>query len=115
MTRGIRAAIYKGPYHSPNGGLSSRVDHVTLTGPGVPEVDEPSDAAPEVWLETQRSGHRFASPADGRPADSVGWMASGAYIMGEWSSPWRATFGDGVMIQLHDRSETAAAYASLSR
>lgn len=95
-----------------NGGISARHVAVTLIGPGVPEIFEPSDDRPAVRLVKREIGgdlviHAEPVTLDSRPA--VWWMASGAFV-----STCDSRFGDLLRslghspyaaIPLHDRRE----------
>ncbi len=108
VRKGLRAEILTGPFHSPNGGLSSRVRHVTILGigedrtlPAFAQVSEPSDHAPGVYLLFEDDRY-VARPAD---APSGKWfMASGAHLH-TGDSRWRELLGHSLPIPLHDRTE----------
>lgn len=114
---GIRAAVYTGPHHSPNGGISSRVQWVTIVGPEVPDSLRrglPTDDAPAVKV--RRLGRDVVlEPVEAVPAGHVGYMSSGAYAhvsgMGPW---WSELVGHDSPIRLHDRTETVGLYNALS-
>ncbi|GAB1512509.1 hypothetical protein [Actinophytocola sp. KF-1] len=108
VRKGLRAEILTGPFHSPNGGLSSRVRHVTILGidedrrlPAFAQVSEPSDHAPGVYLLFENDRY-VARPADAPPGK---WfMASGAHLY-TGDSRWRELIGHSLPIPLHDRIE----------
>lgn len=108
VKKGLRASVLTGPFHSPNGGLSSRVRHVTILGigedqdlPALAHVCEPSEDAPGVYLLFEY-GRYVARPAD---APSGTWfMASGAHLHTS-DSRWNELIGHSLPIPLHDRTE----------
>jgi hypothetical protein len=105
VCKGLPAEILTGPIHCPNGGLSSRVRHVTILGlgqdrelPAFARVREPSDQAPGVHLLFEH-GRYVARPADAPPG--MWFAASGAFIhTGDWR--WRELIGHRLPIPLHD-------------
>lgn len=114
-THGIPGHIYRGQFHSPNGGISARVQRVTLVGPFVPELKgkfaQPvSDDAPAVTVTMTTPGHVVLVPVTPPAPDRTPYMASGAYVeMGGGSlyeDEWRAIFGHTGLVPLHDRTET---------
>lgn len=120
-TAGLRAAILTGPYGDcSNGGISSRWKHVTVVGDDIPERHKVRTQAPAVRLTETAQGYLVAVPVD-QPRDTVGPMASGAYIVVQYASDgasdWRDLLGVtfSAAIPLHDRFETAAQYEALSR
>lgn len=114
--RGLLCQVLRGKHLCANGGISERVDHVTLVGPGVPEVFTPTDDAPMVRLDLLRLGGtvypRALYEGGGRPGQTMGPMASGAMITGD--ARFRDVTGEDA-IKLLDRYETPAEYELLSR
>jgi hypothetical protein len=112
VLKGMRAQIYRhGIHDTSNGGLSSRVAEVTVVGPGIPQLVEPTDDAPAVELgDAGLLGNTVARPRANPPAGSTPWMSGGAFI---FSNDSRFPYGDP--IRLHDRSESWAQYDALSR
>lgn len=105
--RGLTCSIYRpSGGDCSNGGLSSRVDQVTLVGPGIPEIFAATDAAPAVEL--GRSGGAVNARPVGR--DGTWWMFGGCFI---YSSDGR--FPSRGPIPLHDRSESSDLAEALSR
>lgn len=105
VRKGLPAEILTGPIHCPNGGMSSRVRHVTILGlgqdrelPAFARVREPSDQAPGVYLLFEH-GRYVARPADAPPG--MHFAASGAFVhTGDWR--WRELIGHSLPIPLHD-------------
>jgi len=104
---GQRLQIVKGKHHGPNGGISARYDEVFLVG--VADVDDEHHGEPNaVYLEQHRPDCWRMVPVNGRHPDSVGWMASGAYVAADHTVPFYGA------VALHDRQETAEEYARYS-
>jgi hypothetical protein len=93
-----------------NGGVTSKYDKFVLTGPGVPEIFEPSDDAPELILikRTFHDGPYYhAVPAVSPLGKShCGPMAGGNFVH---TSDSRLGFLKGP-ISVHDRFETWQEY-----
>lgn len=99
--RGLRCYIYRPVVGDcSNGGLSSRVDTVTLVGEGVEEVSRPTEFAPEVRLRSIL-GALSVYPAEDPAQDRTGWMFGGCFV---WTSAGR--FPSRAPIALHDRCES---------
>lgn len=130
--KGLRADVlkHKGGDCS-NGGLSSRVDEVTIVGlipdgesaarpmPEDAQVFEPSETAPPVVLvaKTFSFGGPYVSARPAEPGEGVGPMMGGCYIASSdsrFSSTVAVLTGDKTIgaVPLHDRYESAAQYAS---
>lgn len=129
---GVRAGIVKhAGGDTSNGGLSSRVDYVTVVN--APGASEPSEEAPAVMLvrgaypglvravEAELLDGRSPNGpdwAERRSATLVGPMFGGCYVAGNSAitelaeAITRAPFYGA--IALHDRWETAAQYAEMS-
>jgi len=106
---GTRLKIVKGANDASNGGICSRFDHVLLVG--LTDFDDPDHAAENaVHLENHVRGAWRMVPVNGLAKDSVGWMASGAYVAGH-ESQGMPFYG---AVALHDRQESAALYSALS-
>ena len=98
-----------------NGGITSKVKHVVLIGPGIPEIFAPSATAPALLLVVRsglaKNGGKYyhAEPVD-RPEGKAGPMFGGNYV----------TTSDSRMltdhpIPVHDRFDTWEDYDLLSR
>lgn len=101
IVRGLRCYIYR-PAHGDcsNGGLSGRVNEVTLVGDGIPRIFAPTADAPDVELGSIL-GSLHARPAGGVVPGMVGPMFGGCFI---YSSDSR--FPSSAPIALHDRFES---------
>ena len=96
--RGLLAYIYKHDGGtSSNGGMSSRVDRVTVVGEGVPGIFAPTDDAPAVYLTENVRGHLCAYPTD----NGDRWLMFGGTFV--WTSDSR--FPARHPVPLHDRHE----------
>jgi hypothetical protein len=120
--RGLVADILVGRYHAANGGISERVHRVTILDPSLTNTTDarflsalrPATVdAPAVVLGETTPGYLVARPCGDQPEDSVGWMASGAWIVSD-DYRFAELTGSTRPIPLHDRTETAAQYAALS-
>jgi hypothetical protein len=111
---GLRADIYRGPYGDcSGGGISSRVNQVTIIDPRIEGPSEPSDDAPAVRLVTRYFGgepYHHLEPID-KPEGMLGPMMGGTYVATPDSRLRRVVEG---AIPLHDRFETADEYRSYS-
>jgi hypothetical protein len=110
-TRGLICQIYRNGRDCSNGGISGRVDAVTLIDIGV-DLFEPVADRPAVKLVKRQMGRRtylHAEPVD-QPQGLVGPMAGGTFI---YSNDSR--FPSDYPIALHDRWETEEQYDVLSR
>jgi len=89
-------------------GISSRVRKVTLVGPGIAGIFEPSEDAPAVALKELRISedrlHVFARPIE--IPEGAHSMMGGCFI---WTSDSR--FPSRQPIPLHDRVEVGNGYA----
>jgi hypothetical protein len=113
---GVRARIYRNARlgDCSNGGISGRVDEVTVIDPRVRGPYEPTEDAPAVRVveKTYASGvYVYLTPIE-EPEDMLGPMMGGTYV-GMTDSRLRV-IGDGVALPLHDRWETPQDYARLS-
>lgn len=121
-TKGITVDIYKHSGNSfSNGGVSERTNEVTLItehaqyGARV----EATESAPAVKLVVRHFGKRtyvHAEPVAPSPEGTVGYMDGGTYIDVR-AIDMEALAGIEVFgpIPFHDRTESVAEYASLSR
>jgi hypothetical protein len=121
---GLRADIYRGTLGDcSNGGISGRVDRVTIVNAGGPF--EPADDAPAVELRQGAfRGIVIAVPVDEqsteRASREIGPMAGGCYVatsdsrFGELCRRITGTEFYGA-VPLHDRFETQELYDALSR
>lgn len=112
--KGLLCSVYKNPLYKgcSNGGISSKVDHVVLIGPGVPEIFEPTDDCPAVKLVRRNIGGKeylHAEPIEEGKETLIGPMAGGSYIYTVDSR-----FPNLYPISLHDRYETQKMYDSLT-
>lgn len=96
-SHGLRCDIYR-PTRGDrsNGGISGRVDHVTMVGPNVPRISRATDDVPAV--EPGMTG----GAVNARPAgqQNTWWMHGGCFI---WTSD--ARFPSPHPVPLHDRAE----------
>jgi hypothetical protein len=108
--KGLRCNVYR-PVRGDcsNGGLSGRVDQVTLIGPGIAGVFAPTDDAPAVEL-GEAGGCVHARPVDGPGPDRTWWMFGGCFI---YTSDGRFPFKGP--LALHDRCETGDQARALSQ
>lgn len=123
----LRASILRGTHNAANGGLSDTNPDadvwVVMPGTVQPErgfltmfrkVSELPEGA-HITLITTNGFGPHAEPAQAVGEGRIGWMASGAYLIGSGCArEWRQVFGHDLPIPLHDRSETAAQYHALS-
>lgn len=112
--KGLHCSIFKaaGWGDCSNNGISNHVKEVTLVGPGIPEIFEPSEDAPAVRCRNRvvyGKTYTHAIPIDGKNPENVGWMMGGCFI---WTSDSR--FPADYPIPLHDRQETYKQYKMLS-
>jgi hypothetical protein len=116
---GMIVYIHRTRHDGSNGGLSSRHDELTIVNVDGPF--EPAEHRPAALL-VERNGHLSVVPAvaDGnggwvqlRLPDHVGPMHGGT-IVDTSDSRWHRATG-GHPVSLHDRYETTALYASLSK
>ncbi len=118
MTRnvqhGIRALILTGWNHSPNGGISSKVDVVTIVGGHVPEQSPATADAPAVMFDETTPGYLVLRPSDEPGPGRTQYMASGAYVAPTDFETWKRVFGHHLPVPLHDRTETWAQYDALT-
>ena len=80
-----------------NGGLSSKVDKAVLIGCGMPEIFEPSEDAPALYLKEWYGSYK-AVPS----LDDSGYMFGGNYVE---TSDSRFSTICGHPIKIHDRQE----------
>jgi hypothetical protein len=102
--------------HSPADGISRDADTVTVTHNNGPHaVEEGSPAVRLVVRPNTLPGVtlRHFEPVEPCPADRIGYMASGAWVVVGVDIA-RALGIDPGAYPLHDRSETPAQYAALS-
>jgi hypothetical protein len=83
--KGMRVDIYRPADHATAaGGVSERFDRLTLTGPGVPEMVEPTEECPEVTL--QPPGPHCdvyrAFTTEPQPEGARGPQFGGAFVFG---------------------------------
>ncbi|TPW78063.1 hypothetical protein [Schumannella soli] len=113
---GTIAEILFGARHSPADGISSRVDEVTVTHEGGRHTAD--ERTPAVRLVTRTNTipgmtlHHF-EPVEPRPAERVGYMASGAWVVVGVDLARELGIAPAAY-KLHDRSETPARYAALN-
>ena len=114
--KGLLAYIYRSDLGDcSNGGISGRVQKVTIIDDRIDAPFAPTDEAPAVRIVERNIGGRpyvHAEPIDAPEGDkTVGPMMGGCYIATS-DSRLRA-IADGA-IPLHDRWETAEQYRALS-
>ncbi|WIB72624.1 hypothetical protein [Curtobacterium sp. MCBD17_026] len=102
--------------HSPNDGISRDADTVTVVHENGPHTGD--EGTPAVRLVTRPNTLpavtlRHFEPVEPCPADRVGYMASGAWVVVGVDLA-RALGIDPAAYPLHDRSETVAQYAANS-
>ena len=96
-----------------NGGISSKVKSVILTGKRIAQIFEPDDDKPEVRLEHRLVCGRpylTAYPVEPIKKGNIGYMCGGCFI---YTSDGR--FPASYPIPLHDRQETLEQNERLSR
>jgi len=93
-----------------NGGISSKVDQLTLINVEGPH--EPSDAAPAAMLNKGPLGSMNITPVD-KPAGVVGPMSGGNFAACSDSRFGKAAGFYGA-VAIHDRFETQELYDALS-
>ena len=114
--KGLIVEIYKNPMFKgcSNGGISGKVESVTIVGDGIPEIFEASDDCPAVKIVRRNifnGEYVHAEPIE-EPTE-VGWMAGGAFIYSS-DSRFRQHINQ-YPISLHDRQETQQEYDTLSK
>lgn len=124
MRKGLHVQVLRpaGMGDCTNGGVSSKFDHLILTGPGIPGIFEPTPNCPEVRLcvEWPMAGLRrvCARPVgtDGKVEEGGGcWMFGGNFVYSSDARfPEFGDAGDHFPIPLHDRCETAKELARYS-
>ena len=102
--------------HSPADGISRDADTVTVTHEHGPH--QATDGTPAVHLVTRANTLpgvmlRHFEPVEPCPAERVGYMASGAWVIVGVDLA-RSLGIDPAAYPLHDRSETVAQYAANS-
>lgn len=102
--KGLRAdIILPARGDSSNGGLSSKVTEVTVVGPGVPEIFEPSEDAPAVEIVTEYPVGRPMLRAYPLDREKGEWfMFGGGFI---YTSDSRFSRLYGGPVKLFDRTE----------
>jgi hypothetical protein len=122
--KGLRCEILTGSGDYSNDGLSSHVQEVTLLDPTLTELTTelrqrrgfavalhaPTSKAPGVRLTETRPGYLVARPDGDRQPGTVGWMASGAYIVSN-DGRFATLTGSPRPIPLHDRTEATEQYS----
>jgi len=125
--KGLRAYIFRTPVMAQcsNGGISSRVDNVTIVAvrtmqedgsivsrpvPDDCQVFEPDEKAPAAVV-VKRGRYVHIEPAE--QPNGVGWMAGGSLVYGS-DSRLRELLGHDYAVSLHDRQETIEQYRQLS-
>lgn len=112
--KGFTVHIYKNDLFAgcSNGGISATCSQVTLIGPGVPELSEPTETAPAVVLHLSNRDYLSARPAEPQPG-KCGPMMGGSFIYSSDARFSRLTGNRGA-IPLHDRFESTEEYAKFS-
>jgi len=98
---GMLVNVYRPYYDATNKGVSSMYDLFVLVGKGIPEVFEPSDRNPALYLKMQRSGLYIAIP-DKLEEERFGWMMGGNFV---FTSDGRFRAINDYPIPIHDRRE----------
>lgn len=109
-TRGLRVYVMAGPFADATATPQAYV-LTNVPGPAVPSEAEP--AATLVRRHIAGKDVYHIQPEADAPADSVGYMFSGRYVTGDSRLTERVGFYGAVA--LHNRLETVAQYAELSR
>ena len=113
--RGTRTEVIKSENHGPGAeGISRTARQVVIVGAG--GNDPVTEQTPAVRLVTRSGGRAVAGvtlqhfePVEPLPADRIGYMASGAYVVVPVAVA-RALDLYPAAYSLHDRSETPADY-----
>lgn len=111
MTKGMTVTVLRpaNGFDGTNKGISSRVATITVIGPNIPEISEPTDRAPafEIGSKPMGKGEYYLFLV---PAGHAGHTMMGGNYAVAYDSRW--TFG---ALPIHDRTETAEESAALSR
>ena len=102
IRKGITANVYFPSYGDCSaGGITSKVKHVTVCGPGVPELSEACEGSPAVRLmEMYANGKTYIRLEPEERPTGNGWMFGGCFA---YSSDSR--FPAKYPIPIHDRQE----------
>lgn len=115
MTKGLLVFVLRSTFGDcTNGGVTAKYDKFVLTGPGVPEIFEPSALSPELRLIVRQlwgKPYYHAEPVLGTPDEKThcGPMAGGNYVT---ISDSRLPFDHPISV--HDRFETWELYNRMS-
>jgi len=106
MKKGMIVDVYRANGHDCSmGGISSKHEAITITGPGIPEIEEPSEKYPEMIFEPNANrvdGNLALYPPDSySEGKRVKWYMFGGNFA--WSSDSR--FPSAQPIKIHDRHE----------
>lgn len=110
--KGLLVFVLRSTTDCTNKGVSSRVDQFVLTGPGIPEIFDPSPKSPELRLVRRNIGNEeylHAEPVK-RPTGMAGPTAGGNFC---YTSDSR--FPLNYPISIHDRFDTWADHDALTR
>jgi hypothetical protein len=112
MEKGMICSVYESKDHGncSNDGVSARYSSVVLIGPGIPELFEPKDDRPAVYLDRNFNGVAGNVAAVAKGGDGVGPMFGGSFI---YTSDSR--FPGGGPLKLMDRYESAELNDLMSR
>ena len=101
VLKGLRCSIYRDDYDCPLNLTDARnLKHITLVGPGLPEVFEADDEAPAFMVVTRniQGEYKHIEPVE-RPT-GTGWMYGGHIA---YTSDGR--FPNRYPLKIHDRQE----------
>ncbi len=130
MAKGLLCGVYRDSSHGDCSmdGVTSRFNRVILTGPGVAEVFEPMDDAPELVLVLRRIGDaeaNYAVPREfvagfdeyGQPyiLAEVGHVCFGGNYVATSDSRFREATGSSRPLPVHDHAESRDLCKRLSR
>jgi hypothetical protein len=110
--RGLLVGVLSAEVDCTNGGISARNKRLILVGEGVPQISDPGDDTPAIYLARRsfRDSEYLVAVATGdeRTIDEkiIGPMFGGNFL---WSSDSR--FPSRQPIPIHDRFESADDYA----
>lgn len=100
MKKGMLCSVFRSNSDCTNGGVTSRAIDVVLIGKGIPEIFEPNERTPAVFLGERRDGSPCAYPDESpRPMQ---YMFGGNFV---WTSDSRFRAISEAPIPVHDRQE----------
>jgi hypothetical protein len=99
MKKGLLVTVYRGSSDCTNNGISKNYDQLILIGEGVPEIFEPNETTPAIYLEKRYFGREtILSAKPNKPGKHQ--MFGGNFI---YTSDSR--FPSDAPIKVHDRVE----------